>query len=146
MDANVLIYSADRAAGKRHDVAKRLIAAVPTGSVVLSGQVLSEYANVTTHPGKMALDHDVIAGTVSDFAETFTVVPVTPETVVKALQARARWKLSYYDAQIWATAALAGVEVVLSEDFVDGMHLGPVRFVNPFVEGFDLASLLRSCT
>jgi len=45
-------------------------------------------------------------------------------------------KLSYYDAQVWATARLNQVPVVFSEDFRDGSILEGVRFVNPFSPKF----------
>jgi predicted nucleic acid-binding protein len=45
-------------------------------------------------------------------------------------------KLSYFDAQVWATARLNQVPVVFSEDFDDGSILGGVRFVNPFSQKF----------
>lgn len=50
--------------------------------------------------------------------------------------------LSYWDAQLWATARLNQVAVVLSEDFASGSRRGGVRFVNPLQPGFDVASLL----
>ncbi len=141
LDANVLVYAVDRLASEKHALARQLLRTLDSDSVVLSTQVLSEYANVSTHPNKLALDSGLVATSVLKLADGFTVVPVTPDTVVKALQARDRWQLSYYDAQIWAAAALTGVPVVLSEDFTDGLVLGPVRFVNPFAEGFDVSSL-----
>jgi len=50
--------------------------------------------------------------------------------------------MPYWDAQLWATARLNQVEVLLSEDFQDGRVLGGVRFVNPFAPSFDLAALV----
>ncbi len=63
------------------------------------------------------------------------------ESCYAALHARDRWQLEYYDAQIWATAALNDVPVVLSEDFSSGTTLGGVTFIDPFAEEFDLESL-----
>ncbi len=140
LDANVLVYAADRLAGVKHEKARRLLASLARESAVLSTQVLSEYANAATHPSKLALDSALVATSVRKLADDYVVVSVTPETVVRALHARARWQLAYYDAQIWASAALAGIPVVLTEDFADGLVLGPVRFVNPFAEGFDVTA------
>jgi predicted nucleic acid-binding protein len=47
-------------------------------------------------------------------------------------------QLAYYDAQIWATARLHGVPIILSEDFQTGRTLEGVRFVNPFADDFQL--------
>ncbi|MDZ4168672.1 MAG: PIN domain-containing protein [Coriobacteriia bacterium] len=142
VDANVLVYAADRLAGARHHAARHLLACLDHTNAAVSSQVLSEYANVLTHPRKLAREAPTVARSVREVAVRFRVIPVTAETVLEAVDARARWQLAYYDAQIWAAAALAGVPVVLSEDFADGLVLGPVRFVNPFAEGFVLAEVL----
>lgn len=141
LDTNILVYARDFDDVPRHRRARGLMSALHLRRTVISTQVLSEYANVMTHPSKLAHDPALVATFVEKIEADLTVVHVTPETVVRALAARARWQLSYYDAQIWASAALAGVPIVLSEDFTDGLVLGPVRFVNPFAEGFDLESL-----
>ena len=75
------------------------------------------------------------------FAGAGEVLAVDARIVVAALQARDRWQLEYYDAQIWATAQLNGVPTVLTEDFEHGRTLGDVTFINPFADEFDLASL-----
>jgi predicted nucleic acid-binding protein len=55
---------------------------------------------------------------------------------MEAGKAKRDYMLSYYDAQIWATARLNQVPVVFSEDFNDGLVLEGVRFVNPFGQDF----------
>jgi predicted nucleic acid-binding protein len=141
LDANVLVYALDSLAGKRHRLARDIVASLGGTGAAVSTQVLSEYANVATHPNKLAMRVGPVAASVRRIEVDFSVIQVTAETVVRALEARARWQLSYYQAQIWASAALASIPAVLSEDFSDGLELGPVRFVNPFSEGFDVTTL-----
>jgi len=50
--------------------------------------------------------------------------------------------LSYYDAQIWATARLNQVSVVFSEDFQGRQILEGVQFINPFAPEFKLSEWL----
>jgi predicted nucleic acid-binding protein len=45
--------------------------------------------------------------------------------------------MSYWDAQIWATARLNQVPVVFSEDFNTGSLIEGVRFINPLANEFD---------
>lgn len=142
VDTSLLVYAADALAGRRHHVARHLLSRLSRMQASVSSQVLSEYANVLTHPCQLAAEAPVVAASVREVAVRFRVIPVTAATVLEAIEARARWQLAFYDAQIWAAAALAGVPVVLSEDFADGLKLGPVRFVNPFAEGFDLQEVL----
>lgn len=138
VDTNVLVYAADASAGPRHSRAIELLRELSEGRAAISTQVLSEYANVSVHPRKRAMPPGRVADMVRDLDLLYVVLPVAADTVVAALEACERWQLSYYDAQIWATAALADVPVVLSEDFADGCELGGVRFVNPFAEDFDV--------
>lgn len=48
-------------------------------------------------------------------------------------------RFSYWDAQIWATAKLNQIPVVLSEDFSDGQSTEGIRFTNPFSPKFQLS-------
>ncbi len=50
-------------------------------------------------------------------------------------------RLSYFDAQLWATARLNQIPLVLSEDFTHGRTLEGVRFLNPFEPAFSPAAL-----
>jgi len=45
---------------------------------------------------------------------------------------------SYWDAQIWATARLNQIPIVLSEDFAHGRRIEGVRFLNPFLPEVEL--------
>jgi len=40
--------------------------------------------------------------------------------------------MSFWDAQVWATAKLNQIPVVLSEDFASGCVIEGVQFENPF--------------
>lgn len=67
---------------------------------------------------------------------------LTPLIVLEAARGVRDHGLSYFDAQLWATARLNQVPLLLSEDFQDGCLLEGVRFLNPLVAGFDLAAWL----
>ncbi|HEX9094134.1 MAG TPA: PIN domain-containing protein [Coriobacteriia bacterium] len=144
VDTNVLVYADDLADPRRQAVALDVLSRIEPGEVVLSSQVLSEYANVLTHPAKCAKSTSEAVEGVRRMMTSWRVVPVDAGVVIAALEARERWGLSYYDAQIWAAAARNAVALVLTEDFADGLVLGPVRFADPFASGFDLdAELAR---
>jgi predicted nucleic acid-binding protein len=51
--------------------------------------------------------------------------------------------MTYWDAQIWASARLSQIPVVLSEDFGDGVIIEGVRFVNPLGPDFNLEAWLH---
>jgi predicted nucleic acid-binding protein len=141
LDTNVIVYAADRNDGVRREQAQSLIRGLQRESTFTSQQVLSEYANVLVHPNKLALTARRGIESVRLMAEEWSVLPVTPAAVIAALEATDRWGLHYYDAQIWATAALNRVPIVLSEDFGHGLKLGPVLFLDPFAKDFDFKAL-----
>jgi predicted nucleic acid-binding protein len=66
------------------------------------------------------------------------VVDLTPLIVIEAGRGLRDHQLSFYDAQIWASARLNQVPWIFSEDFRDGAVLEGVRFVNSFAQGFVL--------
>jgi predicted nucleic acid-binding protein len=49
------------------------------------------------------------------------------------MRAVREYRLSFWDALLWATVRRAGIAVLVSEDFQDGRVIEGVRFVNPFV-------------
>ena len=61
--------------------------------------------------------------------------------VREAFRGVQRYHLLYWDAVIWATARLAQIPVVLSEDFADGSELDGLTFLNPFSEDFQLHNI-----
>jgi predicted nucleic acid-binding protein len=48
--------------------------------------------------------------------------------------------MSYWDAQIWASARLQQIPVIFSEDFNGGAVVEGISFVNPFAEDFNLGN------
>jgi predicted nucleic acid-binding protein len=141
VDTNVLLYAEDSRDERKHAAAVALIRSLDPRRVYVSAQVLSEFANVVTHSRKSALPPSKAIESVRRMAAAWNVLAVDADTVIVALAARDRWQMSYYDAQIWAAAALGAVPVVLSEDFADGTVLGGVAFADPFAEGFELDGL-----
>jgi predicted nucleic acid-binding protein len=143
LDTNVIVYGVDPNGGLRRERARAILGGLDRTRIVISQQVVSEFSNVVVHPRKLGRPfREAIVG-IRMMVREWTVLPVTPEVAIAALEAADRWQLHYYDAQIWATAALNGVPVVLSEDFEDGLQLGPVRFVDPFAPDLVLESLVR---
>ena len=63
----------------------------------------------------------------------WNVVTNTPESVLKALDLEARYKISFWDALIVQAADDAGAPILYSEDLSAGQCYGAVRVVNPLV-------------
>lgn len=125
-DSNVIVYFASGDPAKA-DVAERLLARGGTISV----QVLNEVAHVLRR--KFRMDWAEVQFVLSRLRQVLAVVPVTVETHSLGLSLAGRHNLPVYDAMIVAAGLLAECEVLLSEDFQDGMvFLGRMRVENPF--------------
>ena len=111
------------------------------GVGALSAQVLGEFFRTVTRKIPVPLTTDEAERSVGRYARTWPVHAVSVPAVLEAIRGVQRYRLSYWDGLIWATAKLNGVPTVLSEDFSDGLLLEGVRFVNPLAPAFDLASL-----
>jgi predicted nucleic acid-binding protein len=141
IDTNVLIYSTGVDGSPKAAVADAVLKALSDNeSGTVSTQVLSEYANtmLRLYPRTAG---PVVVRELTAMRETWPVLTVTETTVIDAIRGTIEHGMSFYDAQLWATARLAGIDVVLTEDFSDGRVVEGVRFVDPFLPSFDLRDL-----
>ena len=137
IDTNVLVYAHDRGEfAKQERAIKMLHQLQPTGRGRLSAQCLGEFFRAVTRGPSPKLTIAEAAQQVERLTRSWPVLDVTPQIVLEAIRGVRDHQLAYWDAQIWATARLNQIPVVLSEDFQDGAVLEGVRFVNPFAEDF----------
>lgn len=143
IDSNVVVYCLDPSdREKQRRSAETLDRLEPTGRGVLSTQVLGEFFRVVTQKLSPPLTAADACDEVARLARAWAVLPVTALVVLEAARGVREFRLSYWDAQLWATARLNQIDVVLSEDFRDGHVLDGVRFVNPLRLSFDVAALV----
>ena len=127
VDTNVLLYliSTDAAKAER---AEQVLAS----RIVISVQVLNEFANVARRKHSLAWDElqQVLDG-ICSFCD---VLDITRAVHQRGLALARRYQLSVYDAMIAAAALQAGCDRLLSEDFQTGQRIdGQLLVVNPFV-------------
>ncbi len=136
VDTNILIY---RVSAETEERAKREVAVglLECDDLCLSVQVLQEFYTQATRPTRPGhLQHEEAVTLVQSW-KRFPIQEMTVELMDNALAARARWRISYWDAAILEAARLMGCAEVLSEDLSDGEDYGGVRVVNPFRDSED---------
>jgi predicted nucleic acid-binding protein len=142
VDTNVVVYAYDRGQPEKQERAlsalQRLASA---GRGRLSAQVLAEFFRVATGKLPAPLSGLEAERQIGLLARAWTVLPITPMIVLEAVRGARAHRLAYWDAQIWATARLNQIDMILTEDFQADRVLEGVRFVNPFVPAFDPAAL-----
>jgi predicted nucleic acid-binding protein len=125
IDSNVVLYLLSGDASKA-DKAQALLAA----GAVISVQVLNEVTSVCLRKLKMPWHEiDALLMAVKAACE---VQPLTVATHDKAVELAKRFNLSFYDANIVASALISGASTLLSEDMHDGLQMDALVLKHPF--------------
>ncbi len=137
IDTNLLIYLYDPNQSEKQNQSEHVLEQLElTCGGRLSVQVLAEFFSVATRKLTPSFTPAQALDQITLFTRLWPVYDLTPMIVMEAGRGVRDHKLSYYDAQVWATARLNQVPVVFSEDFDDGSILEGVHFVNPFSSKF----------
>lgn len=125
-DSNVILYLLSGDSSK----ADRAEALLNKGGII-SVQVLNEVTSVCLRKLKMSWEEiDAVLLAVKAACD---VAPLTLESHEKAVQIAKRYQLSFYDANICASAISSGAKMLLSEDMQDGLKIDGMIVRNPFV-------------
>lgn len=139
IDTNILVYVFDLAEASKRSHSVVIMRELQNRSLgCLSIQCLSEFFNATTRGTSPKLTINVALQHLQDYLLAFPTFPLTQSIVLEAARAVRDHSISFYDAQIWASALINDIPIVFSEDFQDGRVIEGVRFVNPFAETFEL--------
>lgn len=131
LDTNILVYAHDKDAGERHSIARDLLRTLwlEDRPPSISVQVLQElYVNLQ----KKKVAEREIKEAVNDYLE-WHVIDNDRDLLTRAIEERARYEFSFWDALILAAARRAGSKVLWSEDFNTGQNYGGIRAVNPLI-------------
>ncbi|MDP2181042.1 MAG: PIN domain-containing protein [Actinomycetota bacterium] len=141
VDTNVLVYGYDRSEPEKQRRAIEVFEHLSrSGAGVVSTQVLAELY-VALQRIVAPLEPDDAVAQVEGVAQAWSAVPVDTDTVLEAMRGARRYQLHYFDAQIWATARLNHIPIILTEDLQDGFDAEGVVVLNPFFDTFDMEAL-----
>jgi len=125
LDSNIVLYLLSADATK----ADRAQALLEAGAVI-SVQVLNEVTSVCLRKLKMPWQEvDAMLLAIKAACE---VRPLTVASHELATEVAKRYQLSFYDANIVASALLSGTPLLLSEDMHSGMLIEGLVIQNPF--------------
>lgn len=132
IDTNILVYANDSRNKKKQKTCVELVsAAMRSRQGVVSTQVLSEYANVALT--KLGQSPRVVRRQLELLA-TLPVIPQTPQLIIRAVEIKELYGLSFWDASIIAAAEFGRCEGILSEDMNAGQIYCGVKMINPLAE------------
>ncbi|TMQ22361.1 MAG: PIN domain-containing protein [Deltaproteobacteria bacterium] len=130
VDTNVVIYACDRGAGDRRVRAREVLAPLlRERRAVISTQVLQEFFAAITR--KLHVPAEQARRYVEKWRR-IDVVVVRPEIVLGAIDLHRLHTVSFWDALVIKSAAVAGCGRVLSEDLNHRQVIDGVTIENPF--------------
>ncbi len=133
IDTNVLVYALDARSPARQARARAWLEYLAeTDAAALSNQALTELANVCLKKMQPQWSTEAISEHLTDLTRAFEVLPVTAVVVIEALRGVSEYRLSFFDAQMWAVARLNGIPALLTQDLSAGSEVGGVTIVDPF--------------
>jgi predicted nucleic acid-binding protein len=139
IDTNLLIYAFDQNEVARQSQAEKVLGMLhQTIQGYLSVQGLAEFFSVAIRKLHPPLSPTEAFQAVERFSQAYRILDLTPSVILEAARGVRDHRLSYYDAQMWATARLYQIPIIFSEDFDSGSTLEGVRFINPFATDFVL--------
>jgi predicted nucleic acid-binding protein len=131
LDSNVLVYAYDVSDPRKQHIAQDLVRKAIRGEIVISTQVLAEFAATLLHKlSPAALPNDVFA--ILNALGPIRLILPDFDTVRRAAEARASYGLHFYDGMIVAAAERAGCGRIWSEDLNAGQRYFGVAVANPF--------------
>jgi predicted nucleic acid-binding protein len=130
-DTNVLVYMHDRRSKeKRHAALDLFRRHVTDRTLVLSTQVLQEFfVTVTERVARLPVAQ---ARTLVEDYSRLNVVAVQTRHILEAIDIKAKFRLSFWDSLVLATARAADAHVLYSEDLSHGREYDGIRAHNPF--------------
>lgn len=127
VDTNILIYAWDT-----RDLVKQRRAIEIfekfRSHLHLSVQNLSEFSAVMI---RHSCDLDWLQRTVQLMQNVMTIMELSESDIQSAIQAVKQYKMSYWDAQIWAVARSNGIRTIFTEDGPIGQTIEEVTYMNP---------------
>jgi predicted nucleic acid-binding protein len=136
VDTNILVYRFDARFPEKQAAARDLLRkGLAEDAVRIPHQALLEFVAVVTRVRAVSgplLAPDEARRETEELMAQFPVLFPNAALVRTALQGAAAYRLSWFDAHLWAYAEHYGLEEIVSEDFEHGRLYGSVRIRNPF--------------
>lgn len=143
VDTNILLYAYDRGEPAKQPRALALLDQLAAHDIgVLTSQVLAEFFVNATRKLKPPLTIEEAYNSIENYLLSWEILDVTGPIVLEAVRGVRTHRIPYWDAQIWASARMNQIPVILSGDFGERVTIEGVRFINPFSTGFDIKTWL----
>ena len=130
IDSNIFIYMIDKSESDKQKTAITFLNDLSRNSeIVLSTQVAKEFTNIALR--KLKFPEEATSQILLELSE-YPVFDVSISTILKGLQIRSRYKYSFYDSLLLASALENHCTIFYSEDMQPNQKIKGLQIINPF--------------
>jgi predicted nucleic acid-binding protein len=134
LDTNIIVYSFDSTSSQKQKVSSEIIeSGLKTGKGCISYQVVQEFLNVACRKFSVPMkpeDAQIFLGMVlKPLCKVFSSISLYS----RSLEISDRYRYSFYDSLIIASAQELSCKYLLSEDLKNGQEIEGLRIINPFL-------------
>lgn len=134
LDTNVFVYSFDRTAPAKAEMAAQLIRkALTTQKGIVSYQVVQEFFNVALRRFSQPMQPAEAEQYLRTVFQPLLSVHSSQALYAEALHLHAQSRLSWYDSLVVCSAIQAGCEILFTENLQHGQRFGALQVMNPFL-------------
>jgi predicted nucleic acid-binding protein len=135
IDSNVFVYLFDETDERKREVASKIVeSALQAHSASISFQVVQETLNVLTRKVPTPMTTEDAGRFLERVLEPLWRISPSLALYRRTLDLQARFRYSFYDSLIIASALDAGCTRLYSEDLQDGQRIEGLTLENPFRE------------
>ncbi|MFP4486347.1 MAG: PIN domain-containing protein [Campylobacterales bacterium] len=135
IDTNIFVYAFIENKQKsedqlKHEQSKEFLSNINVDTQVsISTQVCSEYYNALL---KNKIDEKIIESSLKTLMKSVNVLYISEDTILKTMDIKSRYKLSYWDSLIISTALENACSILYSEDMQNGLVVeNRLKIINP---------------
>lgn len=134
IDTNILVYAYDRSVKEKFIKANEIVKDVWESRGAITLQNLCEFFAVVTQKVEMPLKIELAAQIVTDIfsSREWIVIDRSANTVIKAMNLCAQFKVHFWDALIAATMQENRVDTIITENDKDFKRIKGLTVINPF--------------
>ena len=132
LDSNILVYAFDKSDLEKHNTSKNII---NNGGFCISVQVVNEFVNVVTSKIETKISYEKVSDIIDLFPLFLTIKNLSFETSRSAIKLKNKYRYSYFDSLILASALENDCDILFSEDLQHNQIIeNKLKIINPFLE------------
>jgi predicted nucleic acid-binding protein len=131
IDSNIFVYAKVEQPGcHKHELAKQFLKELE-GEIIISVQVLNEFYNVL---GKYKIADMAIQESINEILKNVNLETITLDTIKTCWEIKIKYKYSYYDSLIIASALENNCFILYTEDLHHEQLIEKkLKIINPFL-------------